>query len=67
MNGAIVQLMKHYKVMQFDHLVAEMRNHRQLQNIELKMAEVKERIENLITNDYLDREENDRNKLIYKP
>lgn len=67
MNGAIVQLMKHYKVMQFDNLIAEMRNHRQLQNIELKLPEIKERIENLITNDYLERDEVERNKLTYKP
>ena len=67
MNGVIVQLMKNFKTMQFDNLVTEMKKHRQMQNIELRIPDVKERIEYLITNDYVDRDDGDRNKLIYKP
>jgi DNA-directed RNA polymerase delta subunit len=44
MNGVVVQLMKNYKTMQFDNLIAEMRKHRQMQNVEIRIADVKERI-----------------------
>ena len=67
MNGVVVQLMKAFKTIQFDNLVAEMRKHRQMQNVDLKLPDIKERIEHLITNDYIERDESDRNKLIYKP
>lgn len=66
MDAAVVQLMKHYNTIEYDGLIPEIRNHRELRNMDLKLSEIKERIEHLITHNYMDRDETNRNKLVYK-
>ena len=62
-----MQILKNSKTITFDQLSEELKKHRQMQNMDYKTSDIKERVEYLITNEYCERDESDRNKLIYKP
>ena len=57
MNGVLVQVMKSSNVISFDKLCEEVRKHRQMQNMDYKISDIKERVEHLITTEFCVRNE----------